>query len=60
MGYIAQDMKETLEEAELDGIVMQQNGYYAIAYSELTAFRIAEIQENQRMIERIRDARNKR
>lgn len=59
VGYIAQDVAEALEEAELDGIVMKQNGYYALAYSELTAFRVAQIQENQRMIERIRDADHK-
>lgn len=58
IGYVAQDMAAALEEAGLDGIVMKQNGYYALAYSELTAFRIAQIQENQRMIERIRDAEN--
>lgn len=56
IGYIAQDMGEALKEAELDGIVMKQNGYYALAYSELTAFRIIQIQENQRMIERIQNA----
>lgn len=56
IGYIAQDMEGALKEAELEGIVMKQNGYYALAYSELTAFRIIQIQENQRMIERIQNA----
>lgn len=58
IGYIAQDMEKALEKAELPGIVARKGGFYALAYSELTAFRILQIQENQKMIERIRDGNN--
>lgn len=53
-GYIAQDLEQALKKADIKGVVaMDKRGYKAIAYPELTAFRILQIQNNARKIERL-------
>ncbi len=53
-GYIAQELLKVLEDADLQGIVTRPDTYYAVGYIELQAFRIKQIQENQKKIERLR------
>lgn len=54
-GYIAQDVLRELEKNGLRGIVTENNGFLGIRYDELIAFRIAQIQRNQKRIDMLRE-----
>lgn len=54
VGYIAQEIAALTKENGFDGIVARGNGYYALSYSSLIAFRIKMIQNNQMKIEKLR------